>query len=37
MDKEYISIKEFAEKVGVSVQAIYKRVNNEIIIILLLI
>ena len=29
MDKEYISIKEFAEKVGVSVQAIYKRVNNE--------
>ena len=29
MDKEFVSIKEFAEKVGVSVQAIYKRVNNE--------
>lgn len=29
MDKEFVSIKEFAEKLGVSVQAIYKRVNNE--------
>ena len=29
MDKEFISIKDFAEKVGVSVQAIYKRINNK--------
>ena len=29
MDKEFLSIKDFADKVGVSVQAIYKRVNNE--------
>ena len=29
MDKEFISIKGFAEKVGVSVQAIYKRINNK--------
>ena len=29
MDKEFISTKEFAESVGVSVQAIYKRIRNK--------
>lgn len=30
MDKQYISIKEFAEKAGVSQQAIYKQLNNKL-------
>ena len=29
MDKKFISIKDFAEKVGISVQAVYKRINNK--------
>lgn len=30
MDKQYISIKEFAERVGKSQQAIYKQLNNKL-------
>lgn len=30
MEKEYISIKEFASRVGVSQQAIYKQLNNKL-------
>lgn len=30
MDKEYLSIKEFAEAAGVSQQAIYKQLNNKL-------
>lgn len=30
MNEEYISIKEFAELAGVSVQAVYKRLNNQL-------
>ena len=30
MDKEYLSIKEFAELAGVSQQAIYKQLNNKL-------
>lgn len=30
MDKEYLSIKEFASAVGVSQQAIYKQLNNKL-------
>lgn len=30
MDKEYLSIKEFAAAVGVSQQAIYKQLNNKL-------
>lgn len=30
MSEEYISIKEFAELAGISVQAVYKRLNNQL-------
>lgn len=30
MNDEYISIKEFAELAGISVQAVYKRLNNQL-------
>lgn len=30
MENEYISVKEFAEKAGISVQAVYKRLNNRL-------
>lgn len=30
MDKEYLSIKEFAERAGVSRQAVYKQLNNQL-------
>lgn len=30
MENEYISVKEFAEKAGISVQAVYKGLNNRL-------